>query len=200
MSSIARYWLRNKEYCIFNKQFSKEEYERLVPLIIEHMAETFLPDSKEHTEWGEFFPPSLSPFAYNETIAQDYFPLTNETKGEYSWLNEKNKIINSEHKVEIADNILDIDETIFKSLLKCEDTGKMFKIIPQELEFYNKHSIPLPRKHPERRLEIRLNNRPPRNIHYKKCSKCEKSILTIYDQDSYEQVLCSSCYRKHYYT
>lgn len=29
--------LRNKQYCIFNKQYTKEEYEKLVPKIIEHM-------------------------------------------------------------------------------------------------------------------------------------------------------------------
>jgi len=26
-------------------------------------------------ERGEFFPITMSPFAYNETIAQEYFPL-----------------------------------------------------------------------------------------------------------------------------
>jgi hypothetical protein len=30
-------------------------------------------------EWGEFFPFSLSTFAYNETIAQEYFPHTVES-------------------------------------------------------------------------------------------------------------------------
>ena len=29
-------------------------------------------------EWGEFFPSTLSPFGYNETVAQEYFPLTRE--------------------------------------------------------------------------------------------------------------------------
>ncbi|MBI5079323.1 hypothetical protein HZB06_01440, partial [Candidatus Wolfebacteria bacterium] len=29
--------LRNKQYCILNKQYTKEEYEKLVPQIIEHM-------------------------------------------------------------------------------------------------------------------------------------------------------------------
>ena len=64
------YGLRNKQYCIFNKQYSKKEYEKLVPQIIEYMIET--------GEWGEFFSPSLSPFGYNETVAQEYFPLTKE--------------------------------------------------------------------------------------------------------------------------
>ena len=32
--------LRNKSYCILNKQYTKEEYETLVPRIIAHMRET----------------------------------------------------------------------------------------------------------------------------------------------------------------
>ena len=62
--------LRNASYCILNRQYTKEEYESLVPRIIEHMMKT--------GEWGEFFPSSLSPFGYNETVAQEYFPLTRE--------------------------------------------------------------------------------------------------------------------------
>ncbi|USN57480.1 MAG: hypothetical protein H6766_03435 [Candidatus Peribacteria bacterium] len=60
--------LRNKSYCIFNKQYTKEEYNALVPKIIEHMKQT--------GEWGEFFHPSLSPFGYNETVANEYYPVT----------------------------------------------------------------------------------------------------------------------------
>ncbi len=30
--------LRNASYCILNKQYTKEEYEALVPQIIEHMS------------------------------------------------------------------------------------------------------------------------------------------------------------------
>jgi hypothetical protein len=29
-------------------------------------------------EWGEFFPHELSPFGYDETVAQEYFPMTEE--------------------------------------------------------------------------------------------------------------------------
>jgi hypothetical protein len=60
-------WLRNKQYCIFNKQYSKEEYEIQVPKIIAHMIAAW--------ERGEFFHPLLSPFGYNETVAQEYFPI-----------------------------------------------------------------------------------------------------------------------------
>ena len=29
-------------------------------------------------EWGEFFPSSMSPFGYNETVATEYFPREKE--------------------------------------------------------------------------------------------------------------------------
>ncbi|QQR83276.1 hypothetical protein IPJ72_05760 [Candidatus Peregrinibacteria bacterium] len=60
--------LRQKQYCILNKQYSKEDYETLVPKIIEHMKQT--------GEWGEFFPAQFSPFGYKESVAQEYQPLS----------------------------------------------------------------------------------------------------------------------------
>lgn len=36
--------------------------------VIEHMMAT--------KEWGEFFPTSISAFGYNETVAQEYFRLS----------------------------------------------------------------------------------------------------------------------------
>lgn len=62
--------LTNSQYCILNKQYSKEEYEELVPRIIEHMKKT--------GEWGEFFPSEVSPFDYNETVAAEFFPEGND--------------------------------------------------------------------------------------------------------------------------
>jgi hypothetical protein len=58
--------LKNQQYCIFNKQYTKEEYEIIVAKIIAHMVVI--------GEWGEFFDPSLSPFGYNETLAMEYYP------------------------------------------------------------------------------------------------------------------------------
>lgn len=55
--------LRHKKYCILNRQYSKEEYEKLVPRIIEQMS--------AKGEWGGFFPKELSFFAYNESAAPE---------------------------------------------------------------------------------------------------------------------------------
>ena len=62
--------LKNKQYCMLNTQYTQEEYESLVPQIIEHM--------EKNGERGEFFPSSLSPFGYNETVASEFYPLSKE--------------------------------------------------------------------------------------------------------------------------
>ncbi|MBI4975518.1 hypothetical protein HZC20_02465 [Candidatus Peregrinibacteria bacterium] len=61
--------MRN-EYCILNKQYTKEEYEELVLWIVEHMKTT--------GEWDEFFPMKISLFGYNKCSAQMYSPMTKE--------------------------------------------------------------------------------------------------------------------------
>ena len=71
--------LRNKQYCVFNKQYSKEEYEKLAPRIIEQMSALPYTDAKGRIYgYSEFFPPELSLFAYNESVAQAYFPKTKD--------------------------------------------------------------------------------------------------------------------------
>jgi len=62
--------LRNKEFCILNKQYTQAEYTKLVPQIIDYMRTT--------GERGEFFPASISPFAYNETVALRHMPLSKD--------------------------------------------------------------------------------------------------------------------------
>lgn len=58
--------LRRKQYCIFNRQYERSEYEHTVAALINHMRQT--------GEWGEFFPASKSLFPYEDTLAGDYFP------------------------------------------------------------------------------------------------------------------------------
>jgi hypothetical protein len=77
--------LKSASYCILNKQYTKAEYEILVPKIIEHMMKISSPSDEGDAhraggvmEWGEFFPSSMSPFGYNETVAQEYYPMTRD--------------------------------------------------------------------------------------------------------------------------
>ena len=54
-------------------------------------------------------------------------------------------------------------------------TGKPFRIIPQELEFYRKHHLPIPRRHPDQRHLDRMKMRNPRKLYERicDCPECE---------------------------
>jgi len=69
--------MRSKEYCILNKKYSKEEYNELVPKIIKHISDQPYKDKNDKIyKYGEHMPIEFSPYAYNETIAQEYYPLS----------------------------------------------------------------------------------------------------------------------------
>ncbi|MDP4007670.1 MAG: hypothetical protein Q8P68_00595 [Candidatus Peregrinibacteria bacterium] len=187
--------LRNAEYCIFNKQYSKEEYFEMVDRIIEHMKRKPLP-SGQANEWGEFFPANLSPHAYNESVATDYYPLTKEgilSQGfrfeEVGYTSDYQGVVPS-----TPDNINDIDESICKQILKCETSEKLFKIIPQEFRFYKNNEIPIPRRSPEQRYKDRMNLRNPRVIFDRNCAKCAAPMQTTFAPDRPEIVYCEKCY------
>ncbi|MCB0346933.1 MAG: hypothetical protein KDD66_17575, partial [Bdellovibrionales bacterium] len=131
--------LNQKKYCILNKQYSQQEYEDLVPQLIEHMTQL--------GEWGEFFPITMSPCAYNETVAQEYFPLTQEEALAvgYKWKNESQQR-EAGAAVHGPDHISDAAADICETALNCTECSKAYKIVKQELSFYQKQGIPLPAK------------------------------------------------------
>lgn len=172
--------LNNKSYCILNKQYTKEEYEALVPRIIQHMNDMPYINKKGRVyKYGEFFPPELSPFAYNETIAQEYFPLTKaeaESKG-YRWKDPETKEYSiSLQPQDLPDHIKDVPDSILVETIGCEHRGvcneqctTAFRLIPREVEFYRKHNFPLPRLCPNCRNYQRLKQRNPLKLWHRKC-------------------------------
>ncbi len=188
--------LKHQKYCILNKQYSKEEYNDLVPKVIEHMQKT--------GEYGEFFPSSLSPFGYNETIAQEYFPLNKEEalqKG-FNWSDYEPPPLEVEKTIpaeELPEDIKDVPDDILNWAVKCEISGRPFKIIPQELKFYREHNLPVPRKHPDVRHRERLKLRNPRKLWKRNCQKCDEEIQTTYPPERPEKVYCEECYLKEVY-
>ena len=136
-------------------------------------------------EWGEFFPASLSPFGYNETVAQEYYPLSRSeaiSQG-FNWSDYEapfpkvEKIIPASR---LPDNIDDIPDDILAWAIECEVSKKPFRIIKQELEFYRKHHLPIPRRHPDVRHMDRMKMRNPRKLFERlcDCEKCEENNKT----------------------
>ncbi len=183
--------LRKKSYCILNKQYTKEEYEALVPKIIAKM--------RADGEWGEFFPVTMSPFAYNETVAQEYFPLTKEEVLARGWkwreqTDEMPKVEKIIPAAQLPDSINDIPDDILNWAIECEATKRPFKIIKQELEFYRQMRLPVPHFHPDERHRRRMALRNPRKLWKRECMKCGKAIETSYAPERPEIVYCESCY------
>jgi len=195
--------LRNKKYCILNKQYSKEEYEDLVSKIITHMRKT--------GEYGEFFPTSLSPFPYQITAAYEFFPLNeSEVKDKgfvsYDFIKQDYKVtLNNEN---IPDNIKETNKEIIKEIFECEHkknceqecTGA-FRIIEKEFEFCKRMDLPLPRLCPNCRHYERLNKRNPLKLYYHKCMRegCNNEFETSYAPERPEIVYCEKCYQQEVY-
>ncbi|MBI1812385.1 hypothetical protein HYR82_01210 [Candidatus Peregrinibacteria bacterium] len=180
--------MRRNSYCVLNKQYSKEKYELLVPKIIEHMQRT--------GEWGKFFPMSLCPLSYNQTIAQDYVPITKERALSLGakWSDEKAAA--SVTNETIPDSIHDTDASICEKVLTCSATNKPYKMIPQEFQFYKQNDIPVPDRAFFQRHEARLKKRNPRQLWNRSCMKCRRVMRTSFAPERPEKIYCEECYLK----
>ena len=186
--------LKRKQYCILNTQYSKEEYETLVPKIIEHM--------RKGKEYGEFFPVRFSPHGYNETVAQEYLPLTKEeaTIRGWPWRDESDTgDLYRGPAVLVPDAIGDVGDDLVSKILVCEQSKKPYKIIPQELAFYRQLGLPVPHRSPAQRHKDRHALRNPRKLWDRQCGNCRKTIRTTYQPSRPETVYCESCYLAEIY-
>ena len=204
--------LRKKQYCIFNKQYTKGEYEKLFIKIKKHMNEMPYVDRNNcQYTFGEFFPIEISPFAYNETIAYEQFPLTKEQVLEknYKWFDELER--NHKYTIEfssLSDNISEVSEDILNEIIHCEHSGNCshqctnaFRIIPEELQFYKRMNLPIPRICPNCRYFIRLKRTSPWRLWHRTCMKegCNNEFETSYSPDRLEIIYCEKCYQKEVY-
>lgn len=172
--------LRNKKYCILNTQYTPEDYKAILPKIIEHMNQMPYADKKQRTYgYGEFFPPEISPFAYNETVAQDYFPLTEleAVNRGYLWKHfAERKYVPTIMPEKLPDHIRDVPDSITKEIIGCSHAGTCdeqcttaFRITEPELQFYKRLNLPLPRLCPNCRHTARLKKRNPPKLWKQAC-------------------------------
>ena len=188
--------MKKGQYCILNKQYTKQEYEELAGKLIAHMQST--------NEWGEFFPHKCSPIAYNEAVVQDYYPLTKkeaEQKG-YRWQDAMNDIEEMKKTVpanQLPDRLNDIPDDILNWAIECSNTKRLFKVVKQEVDFYRSMKIPIPHLHPDERHRLRIAQRNPRKLWDRTCSKCLKKMQSTYSPDRPEIVYCEECYLKEVY-
>lgn len=181
--------LRHHRYCILNKQYTKKEYERLLPQILEHMTRT--------GEYGEFFAIALSPIPYNHSLAQRFYPLTHaevETRG-LQW-HEKHSIdlTKAMETDALPDGLPASDDPI---IVKSARSSVPFLITAQEISRYRKLHVPLPRQTYSERMEERASQMRGVQLYERACQRTGRKILTtfppdtpwiVWDREEYEKV------------
>jgi len=200
--------LKKGEYFILNKRYSKEEYEVLKRKIIKQMQEMPFVDKKSKKYYfGEFFPEMFSDFAYNETIANYHFPLTKEealSRG-YVWKDKEKKNYQTTIKwSDLPETIEEVDDSILNEVIECEekdnpDSVGAFRITRNELIFYRRMNIPLPRACFDIRHLRRMGKRPKLNLVKRNCSKCNIEVETVYDENYAPIIYCEKCYQQEVY-
>jgi hypothetical protein len=172
--------LRNKQYCILNKQYEKEEYEKLIPQIRKHMDDMpYMDKGGRKYGYGEFFPSEISPFSYNETVAAELHPLSHDEamKLGYKWRESSEKQYTvTLRSDDLPDTIAEVKDSILNEVISCAHGGKCndqcataFKVTPAELGFYRKFNLPLPHLCSNCRHYERLSQRNPLKLWKGKC-------------------------------
>lgn len=174
--------LKNSSHCILNTAYTQHEYANLRTQLIGHMKET--------GEYGEFFPASLSPFGYNETLANLYLPLSQDqaTAEGFAWHDQKREV--KPQTSVVPEKITDVQDTILQETLTDPDGSFNFKITKQELEFYRSRSIPIPSQSFFSRNRARWQRRNQNRLWSTTCAKCGKKIDTTWDPARGETVYC----------
>lgn len=184
--------LKHGKYAIFNKEYTKDEYERLRVKIIQELTDANL--------YGLMMPPELAPFAYNETIAQDNMPLSKEevlARG-FRWEDDIQMTKGKEtlQPEQIPDHIKEVSDSITNEILKCIDCERNYKITAQELLFYKKMTIPIPRMCFYCRHKDRIVRRGPFKFFIRACSHCGESTHTNLTEEVAPIMYCEKCYQQ----
>ena len=213
--------MRNKQYCILNKQYTKEEYDKLRVQIIQEMTEKPYHDKLGRAyPYGEFFPPGFFLCGYNETYAADFMPLARQEaeKQGFSWYEGKPSFHVPTLKSEnIPDRISDVNNSILNEIIECANCKKAFKVVKMELALLRQFGLPLPPHCPTCRYKERWSRINMPKLYSREChcdgkksqngvydntvshvhgeNKCLNKFQTAYAPDRKEIIYCEQCYQ-----
>lgn len=200
--------LTNAKYCILNKQYEKDEYFKKVEEIKQNMKDSPFIDTKGQVySYGEYFPFSMCLFGYNETNANDTFPLSKDKLLEYGYpfydRPSRDYSITLQSS-DLPNSILDVNDDILKQTIGCPNEGKAeyqcttaYRITPEELSFYRQKKLPLPRYCPNCRHYQRLQYRNPMHLYTRQCyNNCGTTFQTTYSPEQKYKIFCEKCYQR----
>ena len=185
--------LKNASYCIFNKQYTEDEYFKKVDAIKSEML--------ARGEYGEFLPMALAPCSYDGSMAQIMFPMAADEARRRSlyWQEDIGTDTSNIQTIQADDlpiNSKDVGDDICRIAIIGKDSSKPFRIVPRELAFYKRYGLPLPTHAPYQRIIDRFKITNNFRVDTEVCFKCGKNILSAYKTSDGYQPYCESCYQE----
>ena len=199
--------LKKGEYSILNKKYGKEDYEVLKNKIIEQMKSMPYIDQGLEYRFGEHFPNSFSDFPYNESAAAEFFPLTKEEalKKGYKWKDREERNYQPTIKSsDLPETIGEVSDSILNEIIECAEKDSQYsvgayRITANELIFYRRMNIPLPRVCFNVRHMRRIIKHPLFKLQKRNCQKCQIEVETVYDENYAPVLYCEKCYTQEVY-
>ncbi|HEY4513647.1 MAG TPA: hypothetical protein VJH06_04020 [Candidatus Paceibacterota bacterium] len=194
--------LKRKNYCILNKEYSKEEFEILKTQVIEDMKNNpYVDKLGRKFPYGEFFPPEMSRFAYNKSNAMRFFPKKKEealAMG-YGWDDYENPTVPFTIKSEnLPETTKETTDEILKEVIECANCARSYKIVQGELNLLRKMGLPVPHECPKCRENKRFDRMTKPKLYNRICMKCNANIYTPYAPESPNIVYCVKCYQAEF--
>lgn len=162
--------LRGAQYYILNQPYTKDAYLRTCEQIRAGLTAT--------SQWGCFFTYAFSSYAYNNSAAAQYMPVTKVQASviHLLWDEDDEEVKPSELLGEAGaagaerfsapfaslDQLLKSQSS--KAVLLCELSGRPFQVRTEEIEMYKRWNVPPPNRCYEERQTRRVARLTPRRL------------------------------------
>ena len=183
--------LYKKSFCILNKQYTEEEYYQL----LDTLKTTMLTQN----EYGEFFPYSSFPIAYNASHAAVLSPQSPEeiTRLGGRWYEHPINDTPGVRPIEdLPEKLSETTNEILTMSYRCPVTGRAFRFVAPELELHRKLNIALPRLHPTLRRKILTRKHRFLQFYPGTCPSCQTPYQTRIKPEENLPIICEKCYQK----
>jgi len=187
--------LVGKEYCIFNKPYSKEEYEEEKNRIIHLMQQS--------GEYGRFFPGHFAANPYEESLAGFHWPLDESSLERYGFRKGHRTVARPADARDIAEIPADVQKTtpeLASVIFWDESAQRPFQIQQADIAFSRKLQVPLPHSYYMRRIRDNFAQIPFNGaLRTASCGACTENMQTSWPAQYDGRILCENCYLKEVY-
>jgi hypothetical protein len=194
--------LQRKKFCIFNKEYSENEYWQRVDELKCAML--------ERGEYGRFFPLAYSPIYFLQSASAMYWlssekeaqaleaaiydPSSADAIGE-----GKTDISKARSSADIPDCIDDIDDSWIGTPIRDEVLGRYFTFLRPEIALYKQLRVAPPNKHFIRRIADMIHEVNSAVFEEKVCDKCGQKITVSINRTFPEKkIYCTPCFIKYF--